>query len=244
MAYLSGEPALLESFARGEDIHTRTAAEVFGVPEDQVDPTHRRYAKAVNFGIMYGISAFGLSQNLGIEREEAAAYIERYFERLPRVKAFIEETIESARRQGYVATVFGRRRPIPELASGNFQERSLGERLAVNSVIQGSAADIIKVAMIRCHERLGEGLPGFAPGAAGARRTGLRGAGGSGGSRSATPWWRRWRRLSPWSPRWVSMPAWGPTGCRPSRAARTPVERRLAFAFPGCLGILPAHEPR
>ncbi|MCE5252968.1 MAG: DNA polymerase I, partial [Actinomycetia bacterium] len=160
MAHLSGEPALLESFARGEDIHARTAAEVFGLAEDQVDSTHRRYAKAVNFGIMYGISAFGLSQNLGIEREEAAAYIERYFERLPRVKAFIEQTIESAKRQGYVATVFGRRRPIPELASGNFQERSLGERLAVNSVIQGSAADIIKVAMVGCHRRLSQGFPG------------------------------------------------------------------------------------
>ncbi len=160
MAYLSGEPALQESFARGEDIHTRTAAEVFGVPEDQVDARHRRYAKAVNFGIMYGISPFGLSQSLGIEREEAALYIERYFERLPKVKAFIEETIELAKRQGYVATVFGRRRYIPELRSENYQERLLGERLAVNSVIQGSAADIIKVAMIQCQERLEKGFPG------------------------------------------------------------------------------------
>jgi DNA polymerase-1 len=159
MAHLSGETTLIESFTRGEDIHTRTAAEVFGLAEDRVDSTHRRYAKAVNFGIMYGISAFGLSQNLGIERDEAAAYIERYFQRLPRVKAFIEDTIALARRQGYVATVFGRRRPIPELASGNFQERSLGERLAVNSVIQGSAADIIKVAMIRCHDRLERDFP-------------------------------------------------------------------------------------
>jgi DNA polymerase-1 len=160
MAYLSGEPALLESFAQGEDIHTRTAAEVFGVPEDEVDTKLRRYAKAVNFGIMYGISAFGLSQNLGIEREEAQAYIDRYFERLPRVKAFIEETIELAKRQGHVATVFGRRRYIPELRSENFQERSLGERLAVNSVIQGSSADIIKVAMISCQNRLEKDLPG------------------------------------------------------------------------------------
>jgi DNA polymerase-1 len=159
MAHLSGEPTLLESFERGEDIHARTAAEVFGLAEGEVDSTHRRYAKAVNFGIMYGISAFGLSQNLGIEREEAAAYIESYFQRLPKVKAFIEQTIELARRQGYVATVFGRRRPIPELTSDNFQERSLGERLAVNSVIQGSAADIIKVAMIRCYERLERDFP-------------------------------------------------------------------------------------
>jgi DNA polymerase-1 len=160
MAHLSRETTLLEAFSRGEDIHTRTAAEVFGLDEKDVDKTHRNYAKAVNFGIMYGISAFGLSQNLGIDREEAAAYIERYFQRLPRVKAFIEETIVFARRHGYVATMFGRRRPIPELASGNFQERSLGERLAVNSVIQGSAADIIKVAMIRCHERLARAYPG------------------------------------------------------------------------------------
>jgi DNA polymerase-1 len=159
MAHLSGEKALLDSFARGEDIHARTAAEVFGLAEDQVDAVHRRYAKAVNFGIMYGISAFGLSQSLGIEREEAEAYIARYFERLPRVKVFIEETIAEARQRGYAATVFGRRRPIPELASGNFQERSLGERLAVNSVIQGSAADIIKVAMIRCYKRLQREFP-------------------------------------------------------------------------------------
>lgn len=160
MAHLSGEPALLESFRRGEDIHVRTAAEVFGLAESEVDQTHRRYAKAVNFGIMYGISAFGLSQNLGIDREEAAAYIEAYFERLPRVKAFIESTIETGRRQGYVTTVFGRRRSIPEFASANYQTRSLGERLAVNSVIQGTAADIIKVAMIRCHQRLGKDFPG------------------------------------------------------------------------------------
>jgi DNA polymerase-1 len=160
MAQLSGEPALLEALRRGEDIHTRTAAEVFGLAPDAVDTTHRRYAKAVNFGIMYGISAFGLSQSLGIARDEAAAYIARYFERMPLVKTFIESTIETARRQGYVATLFGRRRPIPELASGSFQERSLGERLAVNSVIQGTAADIIKVAMIRCHDRLEREYPG------------------------------------------------------------------------------------
>ncbi|MCX8032327.1 MAG: DNA polymerase I [Thermoleophilia bacterium] len=154
MAYLAKEETLLEAFARGEDIHARTAAEVFGLDESEVDSLHRRHAKAVNFGIMYGISAYGLSQTLGIEREQAAAYIERYFERLPRVKGFIEKTIKEAEQQGYVSTIFGRRRYIPELKSGNYQERSLGERLAVNSVIQGSAADIIKVAMVRCYERL------------------------------------------------------------------------------------------
>ncbi len=154
MAHLSREPALLDAFHAGEDIHTRTAAEVFDVGEGGVTPAHRRVAKAVNFGIMYGISAFGLSQQIGVEREEAGEYIKRYFERMPRVRTFIEATVEDARRQGFVATMFGRRRPIPELHSANFQTRGLGERLAVNSVLQGSAADIIKIAMIRCYERL------------------------------------------------------------------------------------------
>ena len=154
VAGLSGEPTLLEAFHRGEDIHTRTAAEVFDLPEDAVDSTHRRYAKAVNFGIIYGISAFGLAQQLCIGRDVAGAYIERYFERMPHVRAFIEATIADALTKGYVATIMGRRRPILELRSDNHQTRQLGERLAVNSVIQGSAADIIKVAMLRCHDRL------------------------------------------------------------------------------------------
>lgn len=159
VAYLSEEPTLLDAFRRGEDIHTRTAAEVFGLAEDAVDKQHRGFAKAVNFGIIYGISSFGLSQNLGISREDAAEYIAKYFERMPRVKQFIENTVEIARTCGYATTLFGRRRPIPELASDNFQQRSLGERLAVNSVIQGTAADIIKVAMINCHDRLAESWP-------------------------------------------------------------------------------------
>jgi DNA polymerase-1 len=153
MAHLSGEPTLLDSFRRGEDIHTRTAAEVFELAEDGVDSTHRRYAKAVNFGIMYGISPFGLAQQLGIPRDVAGEYIDRYFQRMPRVRAFIDATIADALAQGFVATIMGRRRPIPELRSDNVQTRQLGERLAVNSVIQGSAADIIKVAMLRCRDR-------------------------------------------------------------------------------------------
>ena len=221
MAHLSGEAALLESFARGRGHpHAARRPRCSACPKTRWTPTHRRYAKAVNFGIMYGISAFGLSQNLGIEREEAAAYIERYFERLPRVKAFIEETIDLARRQGYVATVFGRRRPIPELSSGNFQERSLGERLAVNSVIQGSAADIIKVAMIRCHERLEAGLPGGPPGAAGARRTGVRGARGAWREAVRDAVVEEMAAAFPWSRRWGWMPGWVRTGCRPSSRRR------------------------
>jgi DNA polymerase-1 len=159
MAYLAQEPALIEAFRRGEDIHTRTAAEVFGLGQGEVTSTHRRYAKAVNFGILYGISSFGLSQQLNVDREEAAAYIERYFERMPNVRRFIDATVADASQYGFVGTVFGRRRSIPELRSSLFQTRSLGERLAVNSVIQGSAADIIKVAMIRCHGMLGREFP-------------------------------------------------------------------------------------
>lgn len=156
LAYLSGEPALKEAFAAGEDIHARTAAEVFDLPPDKVDDVHRRYAKAVNFGIIYGISPYGLSQQLQIEREEAADYIDRYFARMPGVRRFIDSTVEAAREEGFVATLLGRRRAIEELRSGNGQTRMLGERLAVNTVTQGSAADIIKVAMIRCHSRLEE----------------------------------------------------------------------------------------
>ena len=159
MAHLWESPCCW-SRSPGEDIHTRTAAEVFGLDESEVDPTHRRYAKAVNFGIMYGILAFGLSQNLGYPTRGGGRLHPGLLRPAPRVKAFIESTIEIVRRQGYVTTVFGRRRDIPEFASPNFQTRSLGERLAVNSIIQGTAADIIKVAMIRCHQRLGRDFPG------------------------------------------------------------------------------------
>jgi len=159
MAFLAQEPALIEAFRRGDDIHARTAAEVFDLVQEAVDPVHRRYAKAVNFGILYGISSFGLSQQLNVSREEAAEYIDRYFERLPNVRRFIDETIADAKEHGFVSTVFGRTRNIPELSSPVFQTRSLGERLAVNSVIQGSAADIIKVAMLRCHEMLAREFP-------------------------------------------------------------------------------------
>ena len=154
LAHLSGEPALKDAFARGEDIHRVTAAEVLGKPPAELSRDERNRAKAVNFGIIYGISSFGLSEQLGISREEAQAYIDTYLARFPLVNEFIERTIEQAKEQGYVSTLFGRRRPIPELRASNYQTRSLGERLAVNTVMQGSAADIIKVAMIACHRRL------------------------------------------------------------------------------------------
>jgi DNA polymerase-1 len=156
LAHASGEPALREAFRRGEDVHRATAAEVFGMQPADVDRVARDRAKAVNFGIVYGISDFGLSEQLGIPRADAKAYIETYLDRYPRVRNFIDTTIAAAAQEGFVTTLFGRRRPIPELGGRTRQQRQLGERLAVNTVIQGSAADIIKLAMVRAHARLAE----------------------------------------------------------------------------------------
>jgi DNA polymerase-1 len=154
LAHVSGEPVLRDAFARGEDIHAATASQVFGIPQAELTRGQRDTAKMVNFGIVYGISSFGLSENLGIPREEAQELIDAYLERLPRVQELIKRTIAQAAADGYVTTLLGRRRPIPELRASNRQTRSLGERLAVNTVMQGTAADVIKVAMVRIHERL------------------------------------------------------------------------------------------
>jgi DNA polymerase-1 len=154
LAHVSGEPRLREAFARGDDIHAATAAEVLGKEQATLTKDERNIAKMVNFGIIYGISAFGLSENLEISREEAQTYIDTYLARFPMVQDFIERTIEQAKEDGYVTTLFGRRRPVPEIRAMNRQTRSLGERLAVNSVMQGTAADIIKVAMVSIHRRL------------------------------------------------------------------------------------------
>lgn len=156
LAHCSGEPALAEAFRRGEDIHRATAAEVFGMAPADVDRATRDRAKAVNFGIVYGISDFGLAEQLGIPRADARAYIDAYLARYPGVRRFIDTTIAAAQQDGYVTTLLGRRRPIPELGGRTVQQRQLGERLAVNTVIQGSAADIIKAAMVRAHAALGE----------------------------------------------------------------------------------------
>ncbi|TMK95482.1 MAG: DNA polymerase I, partial [Actinobacteria bacterium] len=154
LAHVSGEPKLREAFARGDDIHTVTAAEVLGKDPAALTRDERTVAKMVNFGIIYGISAFGLSENLEIPREEAQAYIDAYLARFPLVQDFIQRTIEQATRDGFVTTLLGRRRPVPEIRASNRQTRSLGERLAVNSIMQGSQADIIKVAMVAIHRRL------------------------------------------------------------------------------------------
>jgi len=156
LAHVSGEPKLREAFERGEDIHRATAAEVLGKDPAKLTTGERSIAKMINFGIIYGISSFGLSENLEIPREEAQAYIDAYLARFPHVQDFIARTIEQARRDGYVTSLLGRRRPVPEIRASNRQTRSLGERLAVNFVMQGSNADIIKVAMIRIHRRLRE----------------------------------------------------------------------------------------
>ncbi|MBR6451669.1 MAG: DNA polymerase I [Lachnospiraceae bacterium] len=154
MAHMSGDEKLIDAYRRADDIHAITASEVFHVPLCEVTPLQRRNAKAVNFGIIYGISSFGLSQDLSISRAEAAGYIERYFETYPQVKAFIDRLVSSAKETGYAQTLYGRRRPIPELSSNVFMQRSFGERVAMNAPIQGTAADIMKIAMLRIFRRL------------------------------------------------------------------------------------------
>jgi DNA polymerase-1 len=154
LAHVSGEPVLREAFARDEDIHAATAAEVLGKNRATLSRSERDIAKMVNFGIIYGISAFGLSENLDIPKDDAQRYIDTYLARFPRVQEFIGRTVAQAAADGHVTTLLGRRRPIPELRASNRQTRSLGERLAVNTVMQGTAADIIKIAMVRIRERL------------------------------------------------------------------------------------------
>ncbi|HEX5641316.1 MAG TPA: DNA polymerase I [Thermoleophilia bacterium] len=154
MASLSAEPALLEAYHRGEDVHRVTAAAVAGIPVEEVSKRQRERAKATNFGIMYGLSAFGLSEQVEIPVEEARAFIDAYFAKYPRVREFRERVIAQATQDGYVTTLFGRRRAVPELRSSNFRNRSLGERLAVNTILQGTAADIIKVAMVKVSREL------------------------------------------------------------------------------------------
>ncbi len=159
LAHIANEQVLRDIFLRGEDVHTETASKVFELPPEQLDVGMRSKAKMVNYGIVYGLSAYGLADRLQIEQEEAQEFIDRYLERFPAVAQFMKDAVEQAEQHGYVSTLFGRRRQIPEIRARNWQTRKLGERLAVNSVIQGTAADIIKVAMVRAHDALAaEGL--------------------------------------------------------------------------------------
>ena len=156
LAHMSGDEQLIDAYRQEEDIHRITASKVFHTPFEQVTDLQRRNAKAVNFGIVYGISSFGLSQDLSISKKEAAQYIEQYFATYPKVKEFIDKLVADAKEKGYTETMFGRRRPIPELSSSNFMQRSFGERVAMNAPIQGTAADIIKIAMIKVWKALKE----------------------------------------------------------------------------------------
>lgn len=156
LAHLSGDKVMQNAFRNNIDIHATTASEVFGVPIEDVTDLQRRHAKAVNFGIVYGISAFGLSEDLGISRKEAADFIQKYYDTYQSIKLYLDKQVEDAKKNGYVTTMFGRIRPIPELKSSNFMQRSFGERVAMNSPIQGTAADIIKIAMVRVNMKLKE----------------------------------------------------------------------------------------
>ena len=156
LAHFSEDDTLINAYNKDSDIHAITAAEVFGVPMEQVDGLMRRRAKAVNFGIVYGISSFGLGQDLDISRKEAEMYINKYFETYQGVKRYLDNTVSKAKKDGFVDTIYGRRRPVPELSSSNFMTRSFGERVAMNSPIQGTAADIIKIAMINVNKALND----------------------------------------------------------------------------------------
>ncbi len=171
LAHFSGDKLLVEAYRTGEDIHTLTASQVFGVPPLMVDAEHRRRAKAVNFGIVYGLSPFGLSQQLGIDTKEAKRFIDAYFEKYSGVREFIDRTLEQARRDQKVSTLFGRVRPIPDIHSKNFNLRGFAERTAVNTPLQGTAADLIKLAMIRIDAELRERNAPFEDASSGSRRT-------------------------------------------------------------------------
>lgn len=159
LAHISGDETMKNAFLTGEDIHAVTASQVFGIPLDEVTPQQRSHAKAVNFGIVYGISAFSLAQDIGVRPAEAKAYIDAYLEKYHGVREYMERVISEAKANGYVETLFGRRRPLPELKSSNFNTRSFGERVARNMPIQGTAADIMKLAMVNAHRRIqAEGL--------------------------------------------------------------------------------------
>jgi DNA polymerase-1 len=154
LAHISSDETLIEAYRHEDDIHRLTASQVFNTPLEEVTSQQRRDAKAVNFGIVYGIGAFSLSQDLSITRKEAEKYINQYFKTYPMIKAFLDEAVELAKETGYSITLFGRRRPINELKSSNFMQRSFGERIAMNSPIQGAAADIMKIAMIKVKKRI------------------------------------------------------------------------------------------
>ena len=154
LAHCSGDGQLIQAYREARDIHRMTASQVFHTPFDEVTDLQRRNAKAVNFGIVYGISSYGLSEDLSITKKEAAQYIENYFQTYPGIKTFLDDAVAHAKQKGYAVTLYGRRRPVPELKSSNFMQRSFGERVAMNAPIQGTAADIMKIAMLGVNREL------------------------------------------------------------------------------------------
>ena len=219
LAHVADEGVLKEIFEAGEDVHAATAAEVFGIDRDEVDVGQRSKAKMVNFGIVYGLTGFGLADRLNIPRNEGEEFVARYLERFPAVRAFREEVVERAQDEGYVRTLMGRRRPIPELRSSNPNTRRLGERLAVNTVIQGTAADIIKVAMVRCQR---------GPAGGGERRP-------ASFSRSTTSSSSRARRG-----RWTTRPSWCGARCAPRTSSTRRSRSTSASARTGSTPSSPA----
>ena len=212
LAHIANEQVLRDIFLRGEDVHTETAAAVFDTAPDQLTVGMRSKAKMVNYGIVYGLSAYGLADRLQIEQEEAQEFIDRYLERFPAVAQFMRDAVTQAEEHGYVSTLFGRRRQIPEIRARNWQTRKLGERLAVNSVIQGTAADIIKVAMVRSHDAL--------------RAAGLRPAASC---RSTTSCCSRVPRRRPSARRRSSAPRWSPPRTSTRRSRSTPGSGRTGW---------------
>jgi DNA polymerase-1 len=154
LAHLSGDSTLIKAFQKDEDIHARTAAEIFGLAQDHITPQMRREAKVINFGIIYGMSPYGLANELGVEPKVAAAYIDEYFKRYQRVKSYLDGILQEAKKKGYVTTLYNRRRYLPEINSSNRAARQFAERTAINTPIQGTAADLIKIAMNRIYQRI------------------------------------------------------------------------------------------
>ena len=188
MAHLSEDAGLIEAFTSGEDLHTFVASRAFDIPIEQVDPELRRRIKAMTYGLAYGLSAYGLAQQLRITPDEAREQMDAYFERFGGVRDYLDGVVDEARQNGYTETILGRRRYLPDLTSDNRQRREMAERMALNAPIQGSAADIIKVAMLRVEQGARGRGPALADAAAGARRARARGrAGGAGGGRGAGP---------------------------------------------------------
>ena len=219
LAHLADDPGLIDAFERGADVHTTTAARVFDVPEEKVDEFQRRFAKVVNYGLAYGMEAYGLAQRLDIPTDQAREILDAYFAAFPNVAGYMTETIREAKACGYTTTLFGRRRQLPELSSDNFRIRQMGERMAQNAPVQGTAADIFKLAMIDLDRGTRGGQAREPDGAHRARRAGARSpAAGAGSGRDAGAGGDGERRRAPGAAWWSTSDS-APIGRTPSRSS-------------------------